>query len=206
MEYFSMIATVAFINLIAAISPGPDFVMCVRNSLIYSRKVGIYTGIGISLGLVVHIFYSAVGIALIISKSAILFSIIKYLGAGYLAYMGISSILAKKSALNITEAHQIKEIPVFQAIKTGFLTNILNPKASIFFLGLFTLVIGSKTPAYILVIITAIIIVTAIVWFSIVAILFSQKRIKNYFQKTEKALNYILGGLLILLSIKIALI
>ena len=201
-----MIASVAFINLIAAISPGPDFVMCVRNSLIYSRKVGIYTGIGISLGLVVHIFYSAVGIALIISKSAILFSIIKYLGAGYLAYMGISSILAKKSALNINEAHQVIEISVFQAIKTGFLTNILNPKASIFFLGLFTLVIGSKTPAYILVIITAIIITTAIVWFSIVAILFSQKRIKEYFKKTEKVLNYILGGLLILLSIKIALI
>jgi RhtB (resistance to homoserine/threonine) family protein len=201
-----MIASVAFINLIAAISPGPDFVMCVRNSLIYSRKVGIYTGIGISLGLVVHIFYSAVGIALIISKSAILFSIIKYLGAGYLAYMGISSILAKKSTLNINEVHQVKEIPVFQAIKTGFLTNILNPKASIFFLGLFTLVIGSKTPAYILVIITAIIITTAIVWFSIVAILFSQKRIKEYFKKTEKVLNYILGGLLILLSIKIALI
>ena len=206
MEYLSMIASVAFINLIAAISPGPDFVMCVRNSLIYSRKVGIYTGIGISLGLVVHIFYSAVGIALIISKSAILFSIIKYLGAGYLAYMGISSILAKKSTLNINEVHQVKEIPVFQAIKTGFLTNILNPKASIFFLGLFTLVIGSKTPAYILVIITAIIITTAIVWFSIVAILFSQKRIKEYFKKTEKVLNYILGGLLILLSIKIALI
>lgn len=206
MEYFSLIATVSFINLIAAISPGPDFVMCVRNSLIYSRKVGIYTGIGISLGLIIHIFYSAIGIALIISKSIILFSIIKYLGAGYLAYMGISSILAKKSTLNINEVHQVKEIPVFQAIKTGFLTNILNPKASIFFLGLFTLVIGSKTPAYILVIITAIIITTAIVWFSIVAILFSQKRIKEYFKKTEKVLNYILGGLLILLSIKIALI
>jgi RhtB (resistance to homoserine/threonine) family protein len=206
MEYFSMIATVAFINLIAAISPGPDFVMCVRNSLIYSRKTGIYTGIGISLGLVVHIFYSAIGIAFIISKSVILFSIIKYLGACYLAYMGVSSILAKRSSLKIEESHQSREISNFQAMKTGFLTNILNPKASIFFLGLFTLVIGSKTPAYILVIITVIIIVTAIVWFSIVAILFSQNRIKSYFQKSEKILNYVLGGLLILLSIKIALI
>jgi RhtB (resistance to homoserine/threonine) family protein len=206
MEYFSMIATVAFINLIAAISPGPDFVMCVRNSLIYSRKTGIYTGIGISLGLVVHIFYSAIGIAFIISKSVILFSIIKYLGACYLAYMGVSSILAKRSSLKIEESHQSREISNFQAMKTGFLTNILNPKASIFFLGLFTLVIGSKTPAYILVIITVIIIVTAIVWFSIVAILFSQNRIKSYFKKSEKILNYVLGGLLILLSIKIALI
>jgi RhtB (resistance to homoserine/threonine) family protein len=206
MEYFSTIATVAFINLIAAISPGPDFVMCVRNSLLYSRKVGIYTGIGISLGLVVHIFYSAIGIAFIISKSILLFSIIKYLGACYLAYMGINSLLAKRTALNIVESHQTTEISVFKAMKTGFLTNVLNPKASIFFLGLFTLVIGSKTPVYILIIITAIIIVTAIVWFSIVAILFSQNRIKSYFQKSEKVLNYVLGGLLLLLSIKIALI
>jgi len=206
MEYLSLIATVTIINIVGAISPGPDFVMCVRNSLLYSRKTGIYTGIGISLGLVIHLTYSAAGIALIISKSIILFSIIKYLGAAYLAYMGISSILAKKSSLQINETGSKNDISKLKAIKIGFLTNILNPKASIFFLGLFTLVIGSKTPFYILAIITFIIITTAFVWFSIVAILFTQKIIKDNFLKIEKYLNLIFGFLLILLAVKIALV
>jgi RhtB (resistance to homoserine/threonine) family protein len=206
MEYLSLIATVTLINIVGAISPGPDFVMCVKNSLTYSRKTGIYTGIGISMGLVIHLVYCAAGIALIISKSAILFSIIKYLGAGYLAYMGICSVLAKNSKLQLTESEKKEEISAFKAIKIGFFTNILNPKASMFFLGLFTLVIGSKTPVYILAIITIIIIATAFIWFSIVAILFTQNIIKNNFAKIEKYLNLIFGVLLILLAVKIALV
>lgn len=206
MDNFSLITSVALINLLAAMSPGPDFVMCVRNSVIYSRKTGIYTGIGISLGLIVHIAYCAAGIAIIISKSAIIFSIIKYAGAIYLAYMGISSIFSKSSGLGLDDAIQQTDISALKAIRIGFLTNILNPKATMFFLGLFTLVIGSKTPIYILLIITFIVIMTAVLWFSLVAVLFSHKQVKNIFQKIEKPINLVLGGLLVFLAIKIALI
>ena len=205
MEYLPLIGTVAFLNLLAAVSPGPDFVMTVRNSLRYSRRCGIYTGIGISMGLLVHLFYCAAGIGYIISKSILLFSIIKLLGAGYLIYMGVGSFLAKGSRLEMMNEKAGSDLTDFQAFKTGFLTNVLNPKATLFFLSLFTLVISNDTPLYIILTITLIILLTALAWFTIVAVFFTQQKVQKRFLKYEKGINRLLGGFLVLLGIKIAL-
>jgi RhtB (resistance to homoserine/threonine) family protein len=206
MTYLPLILSVAFLNLLAAMSPGPDFVMCVKNSITYSRKVGIYTGIGIALGLSIHITYCMAGIGLIISKSIIVFNIIKILGALYLIYMGIRSIMAKKSKLSLEGDHITTELSTWDAIKSGFLTNILNPKATMFFLAMFSMVIGKDTPGFVLIVISLIMILTAIAWFTIVAVLFSQNWVRNKFLKFEKAINSVFGGLLILLGLRIAFI
>jgi RhtB (resistance to homoserine/threonine) family protein len=205
MEYLPLILSVALINLAAAVSPGPDFVMCVKNSVTYNRKIGIYTGIGIGLGLAVHITYCMAGIGLIISKSIMLFNIIKLLGALYLIYMGVKAILAKGSKISIEENNKKADISNITAIKSGFLCNVLNPKATMFFLALFTMVIGPNIPVYILIILSIIMIATAIVWFTLVATLFSHSWIRNKFLRFEKAINSVFGGLLILLGLKIAL-
>ena len=134
-----------------------------------------------------------------------LFTTIKYLGAIYLAYIGIKSILAKGSKLEITESKELNDMTRFQAMRTGFLTNVLNPKATMFFLGLFTFVIKSETPSYVVVIIAFIMIMTAITWFTLVALFFTQRRVQTAFFKFESTINKVFGGLLILLGIKIAL-
>ncbi|MEI6275531.1 MAG: LysE family transporter [Prolixibacteraceae bacterium] len=205
MGYLPLIGTVALLNLLAAVSPGPDFVMTVRNSLCYSRRAGIFTAIGISLGLLVHLFYCAAGIGYIISKSILLFSIIKLLGAGYLIYMGIGSILSKGSRLDMMNVQSGADLTWFQAFRMGFLTNVLNPKATLFFLSLFTLVIGNSTPLYVVLTISLIIVLTALIWFTIVSIFFTQQRVQKAFLKYEKGINWVLGGFLVLLGIKIAL-
>jgi RhtB (resistance to homoserine/threonine) family protein len=206
MDTLTLIGTAVLLNLLAAISPGPDFVIAVRNSLNYSRRTGIFTGLGIGLGLAVHIFYCAVGIGYIISKSIIVFSIIKYLGAAYLIYIGIRSCLAKRSKLEIKEAREAVDITRLHAVKIGFLTNVLNPKATLFFLGLFTLVIDPETPAFVVVIISLLMILTAIIWFTIVAIFFTQKRIQDSFIRVEGVINKTFGALLIFLGVKIAML
>lgn len=89
MEYLALIGTVTLIHLLGVISPGPDFIICARNSLTYSRKTGIWTAVGFGLGISVHILYCLAGLALIISQSILLFNFIKYLGASYLVYIGI---------------------------------------------------------------------------------------------------------------------
>ncbi len=205
MNNFTLIGTVALLNLLAAMSPGPDFVMSVKNSLNYSRKTGIFTGIGIGLGIGIHITYCAAGIGFIISKSLTVFTIIKFIGAAYLIYMGLSSIFSNKSSIKITEEKKLTDLTKFQAIKIGFLTNLLNPKATLFFLGLFTFVINHETPLYVILIISFIMISTAITWFTLVAIFFTQKSIRATFLKFENIINKSFGGLLIILGIKIAL-
>ena len=76
MEFLSVILTVALVHFLAVLSPGPDFIMVVRNTLIYSRKTGIYSAIGLGLGILVHVTYSLVGIGLLIAKSILLFDLI----------------------------------------------------------------------------------------------------------------------------------
>jgi RhtB (resistance to homoserine/threonine) family protein len=205
MEYLPLIGTVAVLNLLAAISPGPDFIMTVKNSLRYSRHTGIYTGIGIGLGLSVHLIYCAAGIGYIISKSILLFSVIKILGAGYLIYIGLSSFFSKGLKLEITEEKTESDLTRIAAFKMGFLTNVLNPKATLFFLSLFTFVISSSTPLYIILIISFIIIATALAWFTIVAIFFTHQKVQRMFLKYGNTINRILGGLLVAIGIKIAL-
>ncbi len=204
MDNITLIGTVSLLNLLAVLSPGPDFVMSVKNSLNYSRKTGIFTAIGIGLGLCIHLAYCAAGIGYIIATSAAVFTVIKYAGAAYLIYMGVGSIIAKKSIIHISNEKKAVDITSFQAIKIGFLTNVLNPKAALFFLGIYSLMINGETPLYVVLIISLIIVSTAIVWFTLVALFFTQQKIQLAFLRFESVINKSFGGLLILLGVKLA--
>ncbi|MDD4901008.1 MAG: LysE family transporter [Patescibacteria group bacterium] len=206
MEHLALIGTVAGIHLLAAISPGPDFIMCVRNSLAYSRKIGIWTAVGFGAGITVHIFYCLAGLALIISQSVLIFNFIKFVGAGYLIYIGLKSFFSKSSKIELGEQQKKEDITSWSAIKIGFLTNVLNPKATLFFLSLFTLVISPSTPAMVLGIMSAIMIVNTVIWFSLVAIFMTQNKIRSIFEKFQNVFNKTLGGLLVILGVKVALI
>jgi len=205
MEYLPLIGTVSLLNLLAVISPGPDFVITVRNSLCYSRRAGIFTSLGISTALCIHLFYCAAGIGYIISTSFVLFSILKVLGAGYLIYLGVSSFMAKGSRIDLAEERTGTDLTRLKAFRMGFLTNVLNPKATLFLLSLFTLVIGNFTPVYIILTISAIIILTAFIWFTIVSIFLAQQNVRRVFLKYERAINRTLGGFLVFLGVKIIL-
>lgn len=205
MQNIIILLTILGAHLLAVISPGPDFVMAVKNSLSYSRRIGIWTAVGFGLGIMVHIIYSLAGLALIISQSILIFNVIKYMGAGYLIYIGLKSLLSKKSHINIHDQQKKKEISKWQAIKMGFLTNALNPKATLFFLSLFTLIISPDTPNSILAIASVMMVIDTILWFSLVAIFFTQKAIRQGFDRFQGLFNKTFGGLLVLLGVKVAL-
>lgn len=119
-------------------------------------------------------------------------------------YLGFSSLVAKGSKLELTNERAGSDLTRMQAFRMGFLTNILNPKATLFFLSLFTLVISNSTPVYIVMIICVIIVGTALTWFITVSIFFTQQNVQQAFLKYEKGINRILGGFLIALGAKIA--
>lgn len=204
MNDFSLIASVALIHLLAVISPGPDFFMALKNSMTYSRKTGIYTAIGFGLGIAVHVFYSLAGLALIISKSVIIFNVIKYLGVAYLIYIGFKSFISKTTDVKVANETLLTDISPLKAVSMGFLTNVLNPKASLFFLSLFTLVIAPDTATGTLIIISALLVIDTMLWFSLVAIFFTQKRVRIVFNRYQKWFNKLFGVLLIGIGLKIA--
>ncbi len=186
----------------AVISPGPDFVIITKNTLSHSRKTGIYSAIGVALGILVHVAYSLIGIGLIISQSILLFSTIKLLGAAYLLYIGFKA-LTSKSNTSIKKIKLVKQIGAFEAVKIGFFTNVLNPKATIFFFSLFTQFINPTTPLIIKAIYGAEMTVATFLWFALVAVVLSHKHIKGYFSRFQHYVERVMGAILIALGIKI---
>jgi len=203
-SYLPSIISLACLQIIALISPGPDFAVIVRNSLIYSRKTALLTAFGISLGIMVHVSYTALGLGLIISRTDWLFTIFKYIGASYLLYIGFKGILARKNTLNLDEKEVIKkDISPLAAVFSGFLTNALNPKAMLFFLSLFSVVVAPNTPALVMVIYSFIIFITTLLWFSLVALCLSGGKTRKYFRSYSHWIDRITGSLLILIGIKL---
>ncbi len=205
--FFAQFITVAVVHLLAVASPGPDFAVVTRNSLVYTRKVGVYTSLGIAFGIMVHVAYSLLGIGLLISKSILLFNAIKFLGAGYLIYIGIKSLRSKPAQVenSISVVKERKIISFRQALWAGFLTNVLNPKATLFFLALFTQVIDSSTPKIVQLFYGVEMMVITFIWFTLVSVLFSHSRIKNRISKVQHYVERVTGAVLIALGLKVAL-
>ncbi len=120
------------VSILINLSPGPDMLYTAARSLSQGIKSGIFSALGIFAGCLFHITAAVFGLSKIIEESVILFSIIKYAGAGYLIYLGIRALLHKKKAK--TEICDLPAIPNRKFFLQGMLTNILNPKVAIFFL------------------------------------------------------------------------
>lgn len=205
MNYLPEFLAVIIIHLLAVMSPGPDFIMISRNSLVYSKKIGIYSSVGLAFGILTHVTYSLIGIGLIISKSILLFSVLKFIGAGYLIYIGYKSLKSKPKQIKVLEMETQKDISILSAIKIGFLTNVFNPKATLFFFALFTQVISPQTPKIIQILYGLEMSIMTFLWFSFVAIILSNKFIKNKFSFAHHYFERAFGVILIALGIKVAL-
>jgi RhtB (resistance to homoserine/threonine) family protein len=200
--------TIGFLTLFSAMLPGPDFAIVTKNALLHSRRSGIFTSFGVASAILVHMTYCALGLAIIIYNSVILFNIIKYIGAAYLIYLGVTSILAKVPEKIITSDQKIErtDLSGFVSFRQGFLCNLLNPKAALFFLALFTMVIKPGTPTYWMIIYSFEIALIACLWFSTLTLILSHPRVIQLLAKSEKYIARLLGVFLIFFGAALAFI
>ena len=207
LQYLPEFITVASIHLLAVMSPGPDFVMITRQAFTHSRRLALWSAVGLGLGIGVHVTYSLIGIGLLISKSILLFNLIKWAGAIYLIYLGIQSLKSQKHDTKevVINAEKVESLSVFQAIRVGFLTNALNPKATIFFLAVFSQIISPSTPVFIRLSYGIEMILATILWFSFVVYVLSNKFIKSRFLSVVHIVERVTGAILIGLGIKVIL-
>lgn len=202
-DYLPSITALFFIQCLGLLSPGPDFAIVVRNSLIYSRRTAIFTAVGVALGILVHLSYIFLGLGIVISKTVWLFTLFKYIGSIYLIYIGIKGLLTKKQKIVYEKgSYQQQDISPLKALRAGFLTNITNPKAMLFFLSLISAFITPKEPTFIIATYVLLIFTSTLIWFLIVAIFFSSRRLSSFFRDFQYLIERVTGGFLILLGIK----
>lgn len=202
--YLSELIAVVSITVLTIVTPGPDFVVVARNSLTYSRRSGVFTAIGVSVAVWIHIFYTLAGIGFILSKSIILFTVIKFLGSAYLIYLGVSCLRNKSSVTEIKGSKKDESLSDVRSFKIGFINNTLNPKATLFFVSLFTQLVSPTTPLIIQISYGAIVSISCFGWFSLVAIFLNRTRVKQIFLRIQKYVEKLMGAVLIGFGIKVA--
>lgn len=173
---------VALAHLLAVASPGPDFAIVVRQSLTHGRRTAIWTSIGVGTGILLHVGYSVLGLGLLIRSSALWFNVVKAAGAAYIAWLGLVSLRAKPAGnLDLGAEGGPRAPSTHGAFMTGFLTNVLNPKVTLFFISLFVMIVDPRTPKLIQAGYGLWMSVATMAWFTLVSVLFTRTEIRHRF-------------------------
>ena len=193
-------------SLLLNLTPGNDMLYVASRSISQGVKGGMISALGVFAGCFVHISAAVLGLSIIISKSAYLFEVIKFAGAGYLIYLGVRAIISKPTANKIDE--HLAKTNYWKLFKQGAITNALNPKVAVFFLSFLPQFIDAGSPYFKLQLFTL------GVWFAVqgttvlmvVAVIFGKT--KDFFKRNPKVWRIqekITGLVLVGLGIKIAL-
>lgn len=204
--YWAEFFTIAIAHLFAVASPGPDFAVVMRQTLRGGTRTGVWTSLGVGSAILLHVAYCLLGVALLLSQSPALFNAMKLLAAGYLFFLGVQSIRASLM-LSVAKRETTQE-PVLSAARAfglGFLTNGLNPKATLFFLALFTVVIDRNTPTTIQIMYGLYLAVATFLWFALLSLILGVPRVRGVILRMGVWLERAMGAILILISLQIAL-
>jgi RhtB (resistance to homoserine/threonine) family protein len=204
LEFLGLIAVFALV----IVSPGGDFLLVLRQCIIHGRRAAVITSFGIGASLLFHISYTILGIGLIVSQSLLLFSLLKWAGAAYLLYLGVTSLRAKafempEAALDGGKAGHAAP-SALRCFLMGFITNALNPKPVLFFLSLFSALVSHETPAGVQAVYGLLMAAALIIWFVGVSTFFTIASVREKFIAGGRWFNKVCGVLFIGLGVRLA--
>jgi threonine/homoserine/homoserine lactone efflux protein len=204
---------VEFLGLMAVFSivivvPGADFAVVLRQSVVHGRRAAMMTGFGMGLSLLFHTSYTILGLGLIVSKSLMLFGLIKWAGVVYLVYMGVTSFRQPGFKVRDIEIRDddLGPLSPFRCLAIGFLTNALNPKAVLFFLSLFSTLLRHDTPALIQFAYGIGMAAALVAWFATVSTFLTVGPIRDRFIASGRWFNRVTGAALVGLGFRLALL
>ena len=191
------------------VMPGPDSLLIMSKSASQGWRAGSVASLGIGSGVFMHVFAAALGLSAILASSATAFTVVKYVGAAYLVYIGITA-LRQKSSIDSEANNSVNSLPhtMKSIFWQGFLSNALNPKVALFFLAFVPQFINHDSPekALAFIVLGAIFNVNSMLWCHFLAIstAFASKRLKIS-KSMSVWLNKTIGVLFISLGMKLAL-
>lgn len=204
-QYLPEFLSLALVHFILVVIPGPDFVITVRQSIQFGRIHGIMTAIGIGFGLSVHVIYTLLGVAAITHAIPWVLQLLKIVGAIYLCYLGVILIKSANNPNKVSiNKHEYKqEQTLKKSFILGFLTNVFNPKATIFFIAVMVSIVSINTPLTIKIGYGVWMCSVNAIWFILVSLLFSKKVFQTWFEKQSQTIERVCGGILLLFSMQL---
>lgn len=200
-SYLPTILTFTLLHVLGLMSPGPAFALVAKNSLVHSRNIGFMTSLGISVGVLIHIAYTSLGLGTLIKQHHDIYSAFKMLAIAYLVYLGTKGMMTKKKERHLHVAKQQHELSNLKAFGIGFYTNILNPAAILFFVSVFTIFISHKTPFPVLFVLGFIAFITTAAWYCFISFCFSSTIMTRTFGAFNHWVERVIGAFLIGIAI-----
>ncbi|MBB1477354.1 LysE family translocator [Shewanella sp. SG41-3] len=211
----TLLASLAVIHIVALMSPGPDFAIIVKMATQQTRLTALYCALGIAVAILIHTFLSLMGISVMIQQSHIAFMAVQLIGSSYLAWMGYGAL--KSAMTSIISKHRTVDIPSVQqnltqvaivsslkGFKAGLYTNLLNPKALIFFITLFSVLITPQVNHSTKIAATVLLFVLSLAWFSLLALVLSKPRVQQKLLAANTIIDLLVGIIFIAVALTIA--
>lgn len=184
--------------VVISFTPGAGAINTMSNALAQGWRRSLWGVLGQQAALVVHVVIVAAGVGLLVSRSPLLFEIIRYAGAAYLVYLGIRLIMSRPDGLDIEQAGGVRE-GSWSIFRRGFWVNLLNPKAIVFFLAFvpqFVRLDRDPLPQYLVLVGTVIVVDILVMWFFFAA---AAKPFRRFTRdaRGQRILNAVFGALFI---------
>ncbi|MEK6480551.1 LysE family translocator [Catalinimonas sp. 4WD22] len=193
-------------GILLNLTPGADTMYILGRSISQGKKAGVLSALGICSGALIHCIFAALGLSIILAKSALAFEVVKYLGAAYLVYLGYKSLRAKATNLKVLAKQQPANYAKIYA--SGIFTNVLNPKVALFFIAFIPQFVdpqyAESSLPFLLLGLTFL--TTATIWCLILSL--CSARLSEGIRKRPKIklwLDRVTGGMFIVLGLKLAL-
>jgi threonine/homoserine/homoserine lactone efflux protein len=192
------------IAALLTLTPGSDTMLVVRSALVRGRRAGLFTVLGICCGLFIHATFSALGLSVILLRSARAFETLKLAGAGYLVYLGLQSIWGAARGVPRSE-RQVAALGGRRAFAEGLLNNVLNPKVAIFYLAFLPQFVRVGDPVLAKSILLASIhFAEGIVWLSLVTVFVARLRSALTRPGVQRTLESLTGLVLVGFGVRLA--
>ncbi|RVT47202.1 LysE family translocator [Rheinheimera sediminis] len=203
MDFWPEFLLIASVHLVAVASPGPDFAIVLRYAVRYGRNVALSASLGIGMAIFLHVCYSLLGLGLLIKTTPWLFTLFSVLSAAYLAHIGWQAIRSGEPSHTASEdvTAPVAETPSrLKAFTSGFVTNGLNPKATLFFLSLFAVIISPVTPLSYKVIYGTYMAFATTAWFAFLSVILTREKVRAFLLRKGYWFDRLMGAVLLALA------
>lgn len=200
---WALFGAVAAAHALGVMSPGPDFAMVTRQSLAQGRAAGVWTAAGIGSGILFHVAYGLFGLRWLTQRFTWSLDAIALLGAAFLIWMGAGALRARPQAETADTGAPARRGDWKRHYAIGLATNVLNPKATLFFVALFTTVVAGPVSTPMMILLAAWLPLSTFAWFATVALMLSHPGLRRGLRRHAHQLDHAMGVILIGLGVAV---